>query len=123
MSRPKEMASVDEILGLVDDGQYQPDLMSRIEATLVEARQMTLDTGAAAKARIALTIDLKIDRFGQIELTIEDKITTPKPPKRKGVAWSTTQGGMTAQNPAQTRMEVRDIGHGQRELRSPTLDN
>lgn len=117
MSKPPELRSLDQLLSLADEGTYLPDLLSRIEANNVEMRQFALDYGAAAKGKITITIDMKLDRFGQIEMSIEDKIVPPKPPKHKAIGWITGDGALTTHNPAQSRMEVRDVG-GHRELRT-----
>lgn len=117
MSNTPELRSLDQMLSLADNGDYLPDLLSRIEANNVEMRQFSQDFGTAAKGKITLTIDMKLDRFGQMELVIEDKIVGPKPPKHKAVGWITGDGALTTHNPAQARMEVRDVG-GRRELRT-----
>lgn len=113
-----ELRSLDQLLSLADNGDYLPDLIERIQANTVEMRQFAQDFGAAAKGKITLTIDMKMDRFGQIEMAIEDKVVGPKPPKRKAIGWVTGDGAITTHNPAQTRMEIRDAGDGRRELRT-----
>lgn len=115
-----QLRSLDQMLSLADNGDYLPDLLSRIEANNIEMRQFAADFASAAKGKITLTIDLKLDRFGQLEMVIEDKITGPKPPKHKAVAWMTGSGAVTTHNPAQSRMEIRDTGNGRREFRTAT---
>lgn len=117
MANP-ELRSIDQMLSLADNGDYLPDLLDRIQANSVEMRQFASDFAAAAKGKITITIDMKLDRFGQMELVIEDKIVGPKPPKHKAVGWVTGDGSITTHNPAQTRMEIRDAGEGRRELRT-----
>ena len=112
------LRNIDQILGLAEDGAYLPDLIGRIEAANVDMRQFAQDHGKA-KVTIGLKIELEIDRFGQVSITIDDKITTSQPPKRRSVGWLTGDGGLTAENPAQTRMQIRDTGNGARELRTP----
>ncbi|RNF34066.1 hypothetical protein [Paracoccus saliphilus] len=118
MSQTPELRSLDQILSLADNGDYLPDLQERIEANNIEMRQFANDFSASAKAKITLTIDMKLDRFGQLELTVDDKIVGPKPPKHKAVAWMTGGGAITTHNPAQSRMEIRDADDGRRELRT-----
>ena len=117
MSNSPALRSIDQLLALADNGDYLPDLLERIEANNVEMRQFSQDFHASAKGRITITIDMKTDPFGQVELVIEDKIVGPKPPKHKAVGWMTGEGALTTHNPAQSRMEVRDVG-GHRELRT-----
>ena len=53
----------------------------------------TSQPNSAATSSITVKITQKCDRFGQIELVIEDKIVGPKPPKHKAVGWMTGTGG------------------------------
>lgn len=115
---PPILRSIDQLLGLADGGDYLPDLLDRIEANNIEMRQHAQDYATAATSSITVKITQKCDRFGQIELVIEDKIVGPKPPKHKAVGWMTGTGGVTTHNPAQSRMEIRDAGDGRRELRT-----
>ena len=118
MANPPELRSLDQMLSLADNGDYLPDLLERIEANNIEMRQFAQDFQTSAKGKITITIEMKADRFGQVEMTIEDKIVGPKPPKHKAVGWLTGSGTLTTHNPAQSRMEIRDAGNGRRELRT-----
>ncbi|KGJ03648.1 hypothetical protein SAMN04487972_1194 [Paracoccus halophilus] len=118
MSTPPVLRSIDQILGLADGGDYLPDLLDRMEANNIEMRQHSQDYQTTAKAKVSITISMSLDRFGQLEMVIEDKITGPKPPKHKAVGWMNGTGGVTTHNPAQSRMEIRDAGDGRRELRT-----
>lgn len=117
MTKAPELRSIDQLLSLADNGDYLPDLLARIETNNVEMKQFAHDFGTAAKGKITITIDMKLDRHGQMEMAIEDKIVGPKPPKHKAIGWITGDGALTTHNPAQSRMEVRDVG-GRRELRT-----
>lgn len=110
--------SIDQILGLADDGGYLPDLLSRLESANVDMRQFAQDHGSS-KVTLTLSVTLGIDRHGQVAIVISDKIKTSEQPKSKSVAWLNGTGGLTAENPAQTRMQIRDAGNGNRELRTP----
>ncbi len=117
MANPPELRSLDQMLSLADNGDYLPDLLERIEANNVEMRQFAQDFATGAKGKIVITIEMKCDRFGQLEMAITDKVDGPKPPKHKAVGWLTGDGALTTHNPAQSRMEIRDVD-GRRELRA-----
>lgn len=117
MANPPELRSLDQMLSLADNGDYLPDLLERIEANNVEMRQFAQDFATSAKGKITITLEMKCDRFGQLEMAITDKIDGPKPPKHKAVGWLTGAGTLTTHNPAQSRMEIRDVD-GRRELRA-----
>lgn len=120
MAPPPDLRSIDQILSLADNGDYHPGLLDRIAAAILETSDFGQAYRTKGKCKIALGIELSLDQFGQIELTVEDKITLPKQPKAKGIAWATTEGRLTPHNPAQTRMEIRETNPGQRELRAAT---
>lgn len=120
MSAP-EVRSLDQILSLADNGDYAQDLLQRHADLITEMVSFSQSFGAKASGKFQLSIAYTVDRFGQIEMTIEDKITPPKPPKAKGIAWTAEGGALTTANPNQMRMEIRDAG-GRRELRSPHAD-
>lgn len=101
MSTPS-IRSIDQILGLADDGMYLPDLLGRFEAANIEMRQFAQDF-SKSKVTLALTVSLSIDRHGQVNIEIDDKIKTSTPPKRKSVAWLNGDGALSAENPAQMR--------------------
>ncbi|SMO63914.1 hypothetical protein [Paracoccus laeviglucosivorans] len=107
-SHQPKLRSLDHLLSLADGGEYLPDLMDRIEANNVALRQHALDYGSDAKGKITITIDLKINRIGQLEMVVDDKIVEPKSPKRKAHAWMNGSGEITAHNPAQARMDFRE---------------
>lgn len=120
MSAP-EVRSLDQILSLADNGDYAQDFLQRHAELICEMVSFSQAYGAKATGKVQLNIAYTIDRFGQIDMTIEDKITPPKPPKAKGIAWTAEGGALTTANPNQMRMEIRDAG-GRRELRSPHAD-
>ncbi|MFD1913829.1 hypothetical protein [Halodurantibacterium flavum] len=117
-----ELRGIDQILSLANNGDYLPDLLQRLEALMTEMRDFSEAYGTAAAGSLTLKLGFKLDRFGQIEMTVDDDIKVPKPPKAKAVAWTTEGGRLTPHNPAQTRMEIRDVG-GTRELRTPNSND
>ena len=119
MTQPPILRGLDAVLSTVDNGNYYPDLIERHAALIAELQDFSSSFGGVkASGSLTLTINYTTDRFGQIEVSIEDKIKTPKPPKAKGNLWALDGGALTVANPNQTRMEIRDVG-GTRELRTP----
>jgi hypothetical protein len=115
-----ELRGLDQILALVDNGSYHPLLLQDLGGLVAEMKDFSNAFGGAkAKGKLVLTIDLTTDRFGQIDLEVQHKVTAPKPPKAKGTAWTTDDGGLTPANPMQTRMEIRDVSPGRAEFRVP----
>ncbi|WP_323041119.1 hypothetical protein [Gemmobacter sp.] len=122
MSRDPEIRGIDAMLSLADGGQYLPVLTQEMRELIEETTSHAQAYRVKAKCKLALTVTMTIDPFGQIDMEVEHKLTEPKAPKAKALAWSTEGGGLTVANPNQRTMEIRDVAGGRRELRSPTLD-
>jgi hypothetical protein len=117
--KPPEIHGIEQMLGLADAGQYLPLVQQELKS-LVETLTIHAQGFGKATGKIALSITLTADRTGQIDMVAEHKITEPKMPKAKGSAWAIDGGGLTVVNPFQRRMEIREVGDGRRELRSPS---
>lgn len=122
MTRAPEIHGLDQTLALADNGQYLPELLKDNAALIEEVVNFSQAFGTKASGKLQVTISYATDRFGQVEIAIEHKVTAPKQPKAKATAWTTENGGLTVANPNQRAMEIREVG-GRRELRSPTTDN
>lgn len=122
MTRSPEIHGLDQTLALADNGQYLPELLKDNAALIEEVVNFSQAFGTKASGKLQVTISYATDRFGQVEIAIEHKVTAPKQPKAKATAWTTENGGLTVANPNQRAMEIREVG-GRRELRSPTPDN
>lgn len=123
MSSTPEIRGIDAILSIADGGQYMPVLTQEMQELIEKTRDHALAYRVKAKCKLTLSIELVIDPFGQIDLAAEHKLTEPKAPKAKAVAWATEGGGLTVANPNQRSMEIREVRPGHRELRSPTIDD
>lgn len=122
MSRSADVRGLDQTLQLADNGQYLPLLLKENDELIAEIVSFSQAFGTKAKGKLTISIEYSTDKFGQVDISIEHKISTPKAPKAKAIAWTADGGGLSVANPNQRKMEIREIGHGQRELRSPTLD-
>ncbi|WP_333826880.1 hypothetical protein [Pararhodobacter sp.] len=118
MSRTPEINGLEQLISLADGGEYLPLLQSEL-ATLIADLHSHATIYNKSAGKLNLSIGLAFDRKGQVDLVIEHKITAPKMPKAKGSAWSIPGGKLTVENPAQRRMEIREVEGGKRELRSP----
>lgn len=114
-----ELRGLDQILGLADNGAYHPALLADLAKLVSELQDFSRAFGGVkAKGKISLDIAFTIDRFGQIDMEAQHKLTQPKAPKAKGIAWTTEDGALTPANPAQMRMDLRDVTQS-REFRNP----
>lgn len=107
-----ELRGLDQILSMLDNGDYLPQLISDLEKLNIEMKDFSQAFGCKSKGQITITLALTNDRFGQIEMTANHAVKVPKAPAAKAILWTTADGQMTPSNPNQTRMEIRDIGGG-----------
>lgn len=111
--RPRaELRGFDQILSLIDNGDYLPQLLAAIEALNIEMKDFSQTFNCKSKGSITLKLDLTNDRFGAVEMTATHQIKVPKMPAAKAILWTTSDGSMSANNPNQRRMEIRDVDGG-----------
>ncbi|RRH70027.1 hypothetical protein [Falsigemmobacter faecalis] len=122
MSRASEIRGIDQTLTLADNGQYLPTLLQENDELISDIVDFSQAYGTKAKGKLVIAIEYTTDRYGQIDISVEHKITKPKAPKAKAVAWTAAGGGLSSANPNQRAMEIREVSNGRRELRSPTID-
>lgn len=118
MSRDSEIRGIDQMLALADGGQYLPVLHQDVRDLVEATRNHALAFRTKAKCKLTLTVELIVDPFGQIDMSVEHKLAEPKAPKSKAVAWATEDGALTVANPAQRTFDIREVD-GRREFRSP----
>lgn len=111
-----ELRGLDQILSMLDNGDYLPQLITAIEQLNVEMKDFSQTYGCKSKGSLTIKLALTNDRYGQIEMTANHTVTVPKAPAAKAILWTTPDGQMTPSNPNQTRMTIREIDGG-RELR------
>lgn len=121
MTHTPEVTGIDQLLSLPDAGQYQPLVVSDLRDLVSTLQEHAAAFGTAAGV-LNISIVLKADRSGQIDLVCEHKVKKPSTPKAKGAAWITENGGLTVINPYQRRMEIREVSGDRRELRMPSAD-
>lgn len=114
---PSELRSLDQILSLADNGGYLPEMQRRLADLLTETHEFAETYRTKAGAKIKIEVSVTLNAFGEAEISVKDELSAPKPPKAKATAWLTEDGALTPHNPAQSRMEVRDVG-GKPEFRS-----
>lgn len=122
MAQSPDLRGLDQILGVLDNGQYLPQVLDASDKLIAEISDFSQAYGTKASGSLTLTIKYSTDRFGQVEVEAQHSVKEPKPPKSKATVWRSDNGGLTIANPNQRSMEIREV-NGRRELRSPTIDD
>lgn len=111
-----ELRTIEQVLGLLKQGDYLGEVHADMEKLLQELADFCDAYSATAKGSLSIKLDFTRDRHGQIEIKADHTIKAPKNPTAKAIAWSTVDGALTIANPMQRRMDIRDATDGSRHL-------
>lgn len=95
-----------QLLGALEDGQLHTDLTTAL-TDAVAGIQDALRDGAKPKAKLVLTLDLRVDK-GVIEIDGDYKVTLPKAERGRSIFWATPENMLSRSNPRQADM-FRDV--------------
>ena len=107
-TKPKNDRTFAYFLAHVRDGELSSELTDSL-GELLEALTTHANARGRAKGKIALTIAFDVDDRGVVEVKSDIKTTEPKPERGKGVFWIDLDGNLTAKNPRQTELALRDV--------------
>ena len=93
---------ITETLRLLDGGVFLEDCAEK----LAEAVKAVDETGKAGK--VTITIDLK-KSGGAIAVTGKVTNTAPEGPPDTTLLWATVEGNLVLDNPAQRKLEFREV--------------
>ncbi|QEX18528.1 hypothetical protein FRZ44_38350 [Hypericibacter terrae] len=116
MSNDQIVRSFNAFVGSLEDGKFHAELTQQLEEAVRELHDAAIERGGKAKAKIALTIDLKLDG-GIVETAAEYKVTLPKAERGRTIFWETPEGHLSRANPKQTDM-FRDVTGGSDAVRT-----
>jgi hypothetical protein len=100
------------LLQEVEDGELHTDLSTQVQALVKSLTEHAYFYNAAAKGKIALTLNLKCDERGVVEITSEVKTTEPKRRRAKSTFWATDGNNLSPNNPKQTKLPLREVPRG-----------
>jgi len=117
MNEAAKMHTLDQILAVLDNGNFLSQVLGEHRDLLAELRQHANDFGGLPKADFQIKISYKMDKNGAISVSGQSSFTPPKEPKSSATVWMTEDGSLTSQNPQQMRMDLRSVDQ-QREIKS-----
>jgi len=115
---PEGNTQFTDFLETVSDGDLTHELTDRLRAIVREMSETHRNTGGKPKARLTLTIDLKLDG-GIFEIVADVTVKPPKPNRARSIFYETPDAILSANNPKQLSlpMETRNVATSIRDLR------
>jgi hypothetical protein len=103
---------ITDTLRLLDGGAFM-DRCSDELAALVKAVETTGKTG-----KLSITLDLKTVGNGAIQITPKVAAAVPEPKPDTTLLWATVEGNLVVDNPAQQKLDLRQVDTRPTELRT-----
>lgn len=109
MADDKGSRSFCHTLGQLEDGGFNADLSTRVQALfgILEQHAEHFDK---ATGEIDIKVKVNVDKLGQVELRAEFKIKEPKVVRPRSIFWLNKNNQLENENPRQTKLALRDVG-------------
>ena len=113
MSAPEEKEGGDRgfapLLGHIGDGELLHDLTKQLRTLVNECTTHAYDYQTKGKGSLTLSLSLVAEQDGTVRVTGDVKIKAPKPKARGALFWASKNGTLSAENPRQTKLPLRDV--------------
>lgn len=104
----KEKPSFLAMFGSLEDGALDSDLTDDLVELVHNMRAFALATGAKPKAKMTLTLEIKLDG-GIFEVVPSYTVKPPKKPRSRSIYYPTRDNGLSTRNPAQTTLPLGSV--------------
>lgn len=103
--------SILEFLAAMDAGAFVSFASDEFDALKRAMQDHLRDVGGKhAKGRITITVDLKLDEIGTVEVFPEVSLKLPKPVAQRRIMFVGDKGHFIKQNPNQPELALRFVG-------------
>lgn len=92
----------------LEEGQLLVDLTNKLHGLNKVLSEHAAGTGKA-KGELVLKIKLTADELGTVEIDNEIRVVEPKPRRSRSIMWLNKQNNLTAENPKQTKLALREL--------------
>lgn len=104
-------------LANLDRGAVQNELSARLHGLVGELERRALDSNQAAKGKLTVTFEVKIDAKGVAEIVPTIATKVPEPKCSRTVMYLTKGGNLDMKDQRQQSLEFREVPGGRREVR------
>jgi hypothetical protein len=103
-----EHRSFSTLISGLEDGALHDELTDEVRRIVAELHNVRMNQGGKPKASLAIKIEFKLDS-DVIEVSAETKAVLPKRVRNKTVLYATQDNNLTARNPKQGELTLRDV--------------
>jgi hypothetical protein len=97
------------LLQHIDDGGLHTELSEAVQKLTTDLTDQVEAMGQDAKGTITIVLSLAARRNGTVDVGADVKVKTPKPKRANTLFWATKGGNLTAENPRQGRLPLREV--------------
>jgi hypothetical protein len=117
-SNSHDLKTIDQILSLPDSGEFLMEVHDKHEELIKAMDDFVETNNKEATGSFTIKLNYKLDRAGMFQIAAKCDSKEPPKPAATAVAWQGDEGRITPANPAQLKMEIRDVSPGETELRT-----
>jgi hypothetical protein len=99
----QKYATFADVLRALDNGGFLNECSDAVKEMVGDLSNLAGDRSTAVKGSLTVKIDFKLDK-GVFELIPELKVSLPKQPRMRTIAWATPENFLCPSNPAQLTM-------------------
>lgn len=103
------------ILQQLEDGRLAADATARLGELCAELAKQADALGGKVKGKLVLTLKLSAERGGVVDIDSDIAITKPKASRHRTVMWTNAKGALSADNPRQMDLGLREVPGGKSE--------
>lgn len=104
------LRTADQILAMFDNGEFLADFLIKHQELIIALHNYQMNHGGKAKGKSTIIMTYELGKQLVLSATAEAKFEKPKAPKAAATLWTTVDGDLTPQNPAQPSLPgIRDV--------------
>lgn len=109
-SKEEGPRSFSRFLHTLADGEAESTLSYQLHELMKRCQEEAITRVGMVKGALSLKLRFAIDEHGHAEIAYDVAIKEPARKTSKGHFWLTKHGNLTAENPKQTKLPLRDVG-------------
>lgn len=97
------------VLQEIEDGELHKELSARLQKLVSALTEHAYFYNSSATGKLTLSVALKCDEKGVVEIVSDVKTTEPKRKRSKSTFWATDGNNLSPSNPRQAKLPLREV--------------